>query len=124
MNKIKNFNSFLNENLKTDKMVVKNVEYDDYDNIIKIELTDGRTITPGEDTGGEDVSLEIKNGHITKGDVIEFEYDNSQFDKNYIQKYGEINELWEVSSITINGVVYKCNVGSDGGNTSTYLTIE
>ena len=111
--KLKKFNEFLNENLKTDKMVVKNVESNDYNYITKIELEDGRTIIPGEDTGGEFASLEIENGQLENGDIIDFEYDH---DDN--------SELWGVDFITINGKKYKCIVGSEGGNTATYLVIK
>jgi len=101
---LKTFESF------NEEWIVNDVEYTEYGNILSIKLSNGYELIPDEDTGGEFATLEIKSVKLKKGDKISF---NVELD--------EFNELWGIDSININGETYSAEVGSEGGNTSTYL---
>lgn len=101
---IKTFESF------NEKWVVDDVEYTEYGDILSIKLSNGYELIPDEDTGGEFATLEIKDTKLRKGDEISFDIEPNKF-----------NELWGIESIDINGETYIANVGSEGGNLSTYL---
>ena len=73
-------------------------------------------ITTGEDSGGEDTSLEIECD-LSINDTISFEHG---FEDKY--KYSII--LNDVTGIYINGKLCKCSVGSEGGNKDTFLIIK
>jgi len=92
--------------------IVDNVEFGDY-GILSIKLTNGYELIPGEDTGGEFATLEINGYDLKKGDKISFDIQPNE--------YGEI---WGIEVINVNGVNYPAVVGSEGGNTSTYLVYQ
>lgn len=113
---IKNWKMF-NESLKSDSYIVDDVIYDDYGYITSIKLKDGRSIEPEEDTGGEHASLEIKDDTLKPGDEISFSYEDSNI-------YDNSTDLTGISAIYINGKRNDASVGSEGGNTFTYLSIK
>ncbi len=90
--------------------IVDNVEFGDYGDILSIKLTNGYELIPDEDTGGEFATLEINGYDLKKDDKISFDIQPNE--------YGEI---WGIEIINVNGVNYTALVGSEGGNTSTYL---
>lgn len=107
MNVIKTF-----ENFKS-TWIVDNVEFGEYDEILSITLTNGFELIPEEDTGGEFATLEINGYKLKKGDKISFDIQPNE--------YGVI---WGIESINVNGKDYPANVGSEGGNISTYLVYQ
>lgn len=93
--------------------IVDYVEYGEYNDILSIKLTNGYELIPCEDTGGEFVTLNINEYKLKKGDKISFDIQPDE--------YGEI---WGIESINVNGEDYMAIVGSEGGNTSTYLVYQ
>lgn len=80
--------------------------------ITRIKLTNGFELIPGEDTGGELAALEVESkSKLEKGDCIYFD---KKLDIN--------NDMEDIERININGEYFKSNVGSEGGNTSTFLS--
>jgi hypothetical protein len=121
---IKNWGQFINESLESDNYIVSHVTVDDYGYIKSIELENGKTITTGEDTGGEDTSLFIEDAewlggaaNVNVGDEIFFEYEDSDV-------YNDELVLTGITAININGKKYKAGVASEGGNTETFLIIK
>ena len=104
---MKNIKTFENFN---EKWIVDDVEYDEYGYILSIKLSNGYELIPDEDTGGEFATLEIKGIKLKKGDRISFDVEPNEF-----------GELWGIDSIDINDKTYPAGIGSEGGNTATYL---
>jgi len=112
---IKKWNQFINESVNTDEYIIADIEYDG-EYITRIELKDGRSITTGEDSGGEDTSLEVKC-KLNIGDSISFEFSNEEDNDG-------IKYLDGVTGINVNGNLCDCSVGSEGGNPDTFIMIK
>ncbi len=112
---IKKWTQFINESINND-YVIKDIQFDDYGYIIQIDLKDGRSITTGEDSGGEDTSLEVKC-KLNIGDVISFEFSNEE-------DIDGVKYLDGVTGINVNGDLCGCSVGSEGGNIDTFVIIK
>ncbi len=96
-----------------ENLIVKKVNrYDNTNDIISIELTNGYILVAGEDTGGEFALLDItgKKNVIKRGSVIGF--NNSPDEFGYI---------YDIDTIIIDGVTYPAKVTSEGGNDATFL---
>ena len=113
---IKNWGQFINESLESDNYIVSQILNNEDGSIVSIELENGKTITTGEDTGGETTELLI-DGELNEGDEIFFEYEDSDV-------YGNELILTGVTAININGKKYKAQVASEGGNRDTFLIIK
>jgi hypothetical protein len=116
---IKKWNQFINESFNNDEYVISDIQYVDFDDsnyIIRIDLEDGRVITTGEDTGGEDTSLEVKC-KVYIGDVISFDFSNEE-------EHDGVKYLYGVTGINVNGKLCDCSVGSEGGNIDTFIMIK
>jgi hypothetical protein len=112
MKHLKKFNEAFNVG---DEYIISDINYDG-DYIIRIDLKDGRSITTGEDTGGEDTSLEVKCD-LSIGDEISFEFANEE-------DIDGVKYLDGITGIVVNGNLCDCSVGSEGGNTDTFIIIK
>ena len=130
----KKFGEFIKESSggkETPLFTVREViQYDGY--VINIDLMDGTSLFPEEDTGGEGASLEIRNSdgslfnstEIKSGDKIKFEYYESHIGKD-VDLYMGISSVYiDAYDTNENSGWFFAEVGAMGGNDGTYLVHE
>lgn len=91
-------------------LVIEDLQIDNYGSIVGIQFTNGYSCIPGEDTGGEYAILSV-DCDLYPGDILSFNYELDEFDG-----------IWGLHEINVNGTNVLATVGSEGGNSSTYLT--
>jgi len=110
MKHLRKFNESFNID---DKYIISDIKYN-YEFITQIDLEDGRTITTGG--CGEETSLDVKC-KLNIGDTISFEYANEE-------EHDGVKYLDGVTGVEVNGDLCECSVGSEGGNTETFIIIK
>lgn len=103
----------MSESTKNFSCIVSNAYSNMYGEILYIELDDGGTLTPCEDTGGENAAFYISEYELQVGDKMTFD-----------MPLDEYEGLCGIESVDINGIKYRTSVDSEGGNTCTYLQFD